>query len=314
MKASQTMELNEANVPTPGPGNRWYASANNWGAQHFAGWNASLFSTLCKEAVIPFWEKIKGKSTRKGVSPQKLLATYMRLLQEAVGCEYIEPKGSFRELCQQNFLTYCFCQLLPENVPSDLKKHQELIVQLWNICENLLSEPVWMERYIVSQQEQCTQPQKIKDFLQKILQPVMTSEKPASWQGPFFVSTLDIRDVAPQFIPGKMYLINPRVLCIQDRRHPEVYMGVLLQHKRKKRDDCQCLLMGPTTYLGKEQGAEPSLFPTFAPGKVELFSKTTTHTIDLPYLEEHHSYAISAQGFLVVSAVDSQKLWIVETK
>lgn len=141
------------------------------------------------------------------------------------------------------------------------------------------------------------------EFLVEALGPALAPAEPAAWSGPFAVAVLDARPVLEDFLPGEMYLAAPRVVCVADRRDPAHHVGLLLGHGGGSR------LLGPSPPLSPyvEEGPPPAA--TVSAG----LARVGSHRVELPMLGEAHRVATALAGFVVVSAVDSQRLWIVET-
>jgi hypothetical protein len=116
------------------------------------------------------------------------------------------------------------------------------------------------------------------------------------------VTLLSLRHADDAFLPGEMQLAAPTVLVVSDRRRP-VRLGI---HLRRE---------GQSVVLGTFGPAGP--FPD-EPAGVQVAweggsASIGVDRVSLPFLAAPFRWAMVRAGYLVASAVDSQKLWIVES-
>jgi hypothetical protein len=137
----------------------------------------------------------------------------------------------------------------------------------------------------------------------RVLEPVLEPSAPASWGGPFGLVVLDTRAAHDPFLPGEMHLAAPAVLCVRDRRNPDVHLNILLRHGAGSR------VLGLSPPLGEypEEVHAPEV--RFSDGRVRIGK----HRVDVPLLGKPYRVATAGSGFVVASAADSQRLWIVES-
>jgi hypothetical protein len=141
----------------------------------------------------------------------------------------------------------------------------------------------------------------IEEFLTATLEPAFGAAQPAQWKGPFLLTMLNARSLVDDFLPGEMHLAAPAVLCVHDRRHEKVNLGVFLRPRQESR------FIGLTPCLGSYEEDAPKV--EVKEGKVQIGKLQ----VDLPKLRVCHRHVVARAGFAVVSAVDSQRLWIVES-
>ncbi len=142
----------------------------------------------------------------------------------------------------------------------------------------------------------------LEAFLIDVLDPVLSPAPSAKWSGPFQQTILDARLIDEEFLPGEMRLAAPWVLCIQDRRRP-VRLGVLLQKNGKSE------FIGPLPEM--EPFHDATKLPHVEPQKNAI--RIGEHIVKLPRLNVPLHVEIARAGFVIVSAVDSQRLWVVES-
>jgi hypothetical protein len=282
------------------------------GARRHAGWDAGLFRAL-----------IDGPAARLGAavgsrpSAGRVLEAYARLLVEAVGLGYIDRPGlSFLsgEVAQMpaslTYLAVLLVRVVPPSfaegepaVKRGVREQLDQIASMWNIGEGLLAQSAWLNRYLCAASGQVARMDDVEPALERALGPALSAPPPAAFEGPFSTIVLDASALDPAFLPGNMHLAAPAVLCVHDRRRPDLHAAVLLGQG------------GGSSFLG--------LFPCLGQGphergtpEVELLeggARVGRHEVALPTLNAVHRAAIARAGFLVVAAVDSQRLWVVES-
>jgi hypothetical protein len=126
----------------------------------------------------------------------------------------------------------------------------------------------------------------------------------AKLAGPFAVRSVDTREVDHAFLPGAMHFSAPAMLCVHDRKRPGVHAGVLLGAHGA------VTLLGPSPCLGRPEREDADL-PTLTlfPGGLRVGDAK----IPLTFFKRGHSAVASRAGYLVASALDSQRLWVVES-
>jgi hypothetical protein len=268
------------------------------GARTFAAWDPALFDAV---AAGPASALADALDDQPGV-----LRGYLRLVLEAIGTGALRragapsgPGGGWT-----TFLERCLLQLVPDLLPAVAPERRlPLLVEAWNLGEGLLREPPWVDRYVGACAARLKDLADLEGFLVRTLEPVLTPSPPSEWKGPLRVSVLDFRPWHEEFLPGELHLAAPTVLGVADRRLPGVQMGVLL------RPGGQSEVLGLTVGLGgyAEEGERPSL--VFEDQRV----KVAGQEVALPYLRSCARHAVARAGFVAACAVDSQRLWIVES-
>jgi hypothetical protein len=204
-----------------------------------------------------------------------------------------------------NFLERLLVELVPAQLPLvAAAKRLAVLVQVWNLGEGLLREPAWVDRYVNACSATLKRLDQLEAFLVHALEPVLAAPPPAAWSGKTRVSVLDLRPVHAEFLPGRLRLAAPTVLCVEDRRRPELQIGVLL--RRDSRSEPLGVLPGLGEY------AEPGPLPevSFADGGATV----AAHAVPLPAFRRCQSFAVARAGYVVASAPDSQRLWVIESE
>lgn len=267
------------------------------GPRCFARWNAELFDAVASGPARALGEGL-GDSPDSGA----VLSGYLQLVQQAIGVGALHQAGAGPRWA--TFLERCLIERIPALLPR-VKSGERLplLAKLWNLGEGLRREPSWLDRYVTACAGRLDDLAEVEGFLVRTLEPVLAPVPPAAWRGPFVVTVLDLRPLHDEFLPGEIGLAAPTVLRIEDRRRSGAQAGVLL------RQDGRSELLGLTEGLGDytESGERPAV--TFHDGRAAIAGKS----VDLPYLRRCHRHTIVRAGFVAACAVDSQRLWIVES-
>lgn len=274
------------------------ATLRTEGPHRFASWDGGLFDALVAGPAQTLSRQLDGQSDADAVT-----VAYLRLLQQGVGTGAIRQAPSSGAWA--NFLERCLVQLVPELLPGvPAGQRLPLLTQAWNLGEGLGREPAWLDRYVTACAGQLQRLGDLEEFLVRTLEPVLTPARPATWKGPFRLTVFDLRPLHEDFLPGEIRLAAPMVLGMQDRRQPELQAGILM------RPGGESQLLGLTPGLGeyRENAALPAL--TFTDQRLEVAGQA----VELPAMRRPYRCAVAAAGYVAVAAVDSQRLWVVESR
>jgi hypothetical protein len=263
------------------------------GPGRFSAWDAPRFAAYCRTVLTSAWQRLPPGSGRT-------FAALATLVQQGIGAGYLRADT---EAVPRNFLEFCLRDWLPEaleNLPAD--QHLPLLVRVWNLGEGLLREPEWVGAYVMSRIGTFHARARPEAFLVDVLRPLVEPVAPARWEAPYRVTLLALRGADDEFLPGEMHLAAPTVLVVCDRRRP-VRLGI---HLRRG---------GQSAVLGQFGTAAP-FRDQAATVAVSWENGTATigkDKVALPFLAAPFCWAVFRAGYLVSSAPDSQKLWIVES-
>jgi hypothetical protein len=258
--------------------------------------DAARFHELVASRALPLWQELRGQAHGLVV-----LRSYLRLVAEAVGMGCLVPDagGAMRD-----FLS----ELLANQVPARLarvapERRAACLAVLWNLGEGLLQEPAWLNRFAIAFAGDAPDLLALPAHLTTVLDPVLAPRPPSRWAGPCTLTVLDPRPLADGFLPGEMHLAAPAVVCVHDRRRAGAQLGVLLDHGGRSR------FLGATPCLGTtvHEGARPAV--AFAPGTLTIGK----HQVALGWLRAPLEKLVTATGFVLASAIDSQRLWVVDS-
>jgi hypothetical protein len=228
----------------------------------------------------------------------------LRLVQQGIGT------GVLRQAevgaAPANFLERLLVEMIPQWLPAVAPgKQLQALADAWNLGEGLLREPVWVDRYVnACCSRGMPRLEALAEFLATLLGPVLTPAPPAAWTGPLKVTTLDLRAAHDEFLPGRIRLAAPTVLCVEDRRKPGLQVGVLLRRGQRSES------LGVVGGLGEYEEADPLPPVAFTDGKLKVGARVA----EVPTLRACHAFAVARAGFVAAAAADSQRLWVIESE
>lgn len=263
------------------------------GPRRYAEWDGEVFAELARGPALTLWRSLESSS-----AALPTLDAYLTLLAEAVGQRYVGRRAP------DNLIASLWTGVLPVRLAAHpAGSRVELLAKLWNLGEGLLGEAAWVNRYVAAASSSLADLSDIEGFLVRVLEPALVPCEPAAFEGPFVVTVLDTRPLDDAFLPGEMHLAAPAVLCVHDRRRPGSHVGVLL--KKEQRSS----FLGGVPCLGHAPGEDP--LPALRIGAKGV--RIGARNVELPFLREAQATLVARSGYAVASAVDSQRLWIVES-
>jgi hypothetical protein len=274
------------------------------GAGRFAKWDDALYRDLVAGPGKRLWKRIAQKPNAAA-----LLDAYLGLAVEAVGLGYIDRTG-FDVITKggvgaSNLIALLWLAKLPSHrFERDAEVEIALLARAWNVGEGLLGEAPWLNRYVTAALDGLSSSiDDLETDLVTVLEPALTVRAPAAFRGPFAVSTIDTTDLDDEFLPGEMHLVAPAVLCVHDRKRQGVAAGVFL------RPAGESGFLSLTPCLGERPPEDGAPAVELRESRLRIGE----HRVALPLLKYGHRAVASRAGFCVASAVDSQRLWIVES-
>lgn len=267
------------------------------GPRRFAQWNAELFDAIAAGPAYTLGEALSDAADRAGV-----VSAYLQLVQQAIGIGALHQAGTGARWT--SFLERCLIERIPALLPRVKNGERlSLLATIWNLAEGLWREPAWLDGYVTACTGRLDDLAAVERFLVRTLDPVLAPAPPAAWRGPFHVTVLDLRPLHAEFLPGDIGLAAPTVLRVEDRRRNGIQVGVLL------RRDGGSEVLGLTEGLGDYM--ETSEHPAVAihDGRTSIAGQA----VELPFLRRCHRHVTARAGFIAACALDSQRLWIVES-
>jgi hypothetical protein len=263
------------------------------GPRRFSEWNASLFAAYCRVVLPAIHASLPPDGNRvfDGLSA---------MIQLGIGEGYLR---SDLEAAPGNFLEFCIRDWLPA-VLADLPTAEQLklLPKVWNLGEGLMCEPGWVNDYVIARIGDLRRDKRPDKVLVDILRPLLEPTPAARWEAPYRVTLLSLRPADPEFLPGEMQLVAPTVLAVTDRRRP-VRLGVHLRRLG------QSIVLGVFGSAGSFTDEPADVQVSWEGGAANIGD----NKVSLPFLGSPFRSALIRAGYLVASARDSQKLWIVES-
>jgi hypothetical protein len=286
--------------------------------RRFADWSPEPFAQVVATAGAALASAIPD-----GPQGDLVLDAYLRLVAEALRLGYVDPascadleSGSPPTL---NLLGRCLLDVVPRRLAAyGAEKRLGILARAWNVGEGLLRQPPWMARIANALLHDLDDLDHLAQSVTGTLEPLLTEPRHSSFAGPFSVQVVDLRDLDDEFLPGTMHVAAPYVLCVHDRLRRDTHGAVALSAGGT------CRSLGTTPCL-----ADRAIVGGKAPDEPSRPHPSDAHTIEvrvvqgratvagrklaLPTVHTEHAHVVVPSGFLAVSAVDSQRLWIVES-
>lgn len=273
------------------------------GRRLYARWDSARFDQICRQYASSLAERL---AERPDPTDDATLTGYLTLVREAVGAGYLARPGGTKSngsVYSTGFLEYALLCLIPEALPDEPPETRTMwLAKVWNLAEGVRNGPPWIDGYVSAFAAELKSVCEIESFLSKTLEPALEPAEPSAWKGPFTTAILDTRAVHDPFLPGRMHLAAPTILCVQDRRDPAVHLGILLRHGGSR-----VLGLFPPLDAYSDGGVHPEI------QSENNRLKIGRQAVDLPLLGHPYQVAVASAGFVAASALDSQRLWIVES-
>ncbi len=261
-----------------------------------ANFDAERFHSLFGPGAQALDEALDGEDR------ERLVRAYLRLGQESLARGYI--------LSAKGLPAHLLLKLAPEQLPRlDAQARMQTLAELWNLSEGVCREPRWMQSYLGARAQELDSLGSLRLKLIELLEPVLAPGSPSTFSANIKTAQIDTRALDDEFLPGDMFLCAPTVVAIIDRARP-VCLGLILRENKKSQ------LIGPLGMLGDRDMFE-GLEATDEVAKVERGTsglRLNGQSIDLPLLGQVHQHTVAPAGFIVASAVDSQRLWVWEAR
>jgi len=267
--------------------------------RRYAQWDDGVFQMVALPAIA----RMARSCGADGEASRRLMAGYVAAMVEGVGLGYI-PAPLGEDEVWPNLLSYLLVRVVPWALPRSTKGDRlQTLAELWNLGEGLLAEPMWVNRYVVARAEGLWELDCLADWLVGVLEPVLTPPPPPSWAGPFGVKRLDLGETDDHFLPGAMHLAAPSLLCVQHREQEDTFVSILL------RRGGETSVIGETPDLGRYAQAEGAAEVEAVAGGLRIGAAA----VELTHVGVVAELVVASAGFVVVSAEDSQLLWVVES-
>jgi hypothetical protein len=263
------------------------------GPKQFSKWNGALFAAYCQMVLPAVW-------TRLGPAHDRTLMGLASLVYQGIGEGHLN--GDLEDQ-PGNVLEFCIRDWLPEalaRAPAD--EQLALLARVWNVGEGLLREPDWINGYVMSRIGELRGEKSLETILAEILRPLLEPAPAARWEAPYRVTMLSLRLADDGFLPGDMQLAAPTVLVVSDRRRP-MRLGI---HLRRQGQSRVLGTFGPLAGFDDEPAGVEVAWESGS-------ARIGDDSVPLPFLDTPLRWTLVRAGYVVANAIDSQKLWIIES-
>ena len=279
------------------------ASLRQAGEKQFAKWNAAAFDAFVEGAFTQFQSNYYWQHENKPANLD-VLKNLLQLIYQGVGEGLLLPME--HDELAINFFSYLLSRAVPNQLPKVAVNQQSAVLEkLWNLGEGMAREPRWLNQLAIAQTPYWSiSLENLEEHIKGVLAPVVSPLPNATWDGRFSLKVHNLRDHSDTFVPGRVYLAAPAVLCLNSRIDPQETLAVLLKRG------------GHSQVLG-EVGNLPAYEESFACPEVKVTAnevrvgKISTPT---PLVAAPQPPFCTASGFIAITAEDSQRLWLVEAQ
>ena len=272
------------------------------GKKNYARWDDRLYQQICAGPATFLWDKTAGDSA--------VAEGYLTAICEGIGRGYVtqsaDPKFHeffVKHIKWRSLLEYWLVLALPLGLPSlkpDLRV--PFLGKFWNLGENILRDKAWVDPYLLKRSVESQLPiLEIEKQLAEWMSPLLQAPTVSRWQPPFEVRVIDGRTIRDDFIPGEMHFSAPFVACVRDRRLQDSFGGIFLHE-----------LGGPVISHHNDLGQHKSEPPNVSVESDGSSATINGHTVPLPHIGRVHSKLLFAGGIILLTAVDSQKIWLIQ--
>jgi hypothetical protein len=256
------------------------------GPRTYARWSDETWRQVCAGPASTLWS---GLTTH--VAREPLLKAYLTLLHAAVGLQYVGLANDGSVDLRGSFLSRSFCDVLPRLLPqTDAPTGLAAMTALWNAGERLQTKAPWLDRYLSARITELPELASLGVFLLRSLEEGLEPLPSARFTGPATWRELDCSVTDRRFLPGECHLATPSIVCVHDRKRPDVHTAVLL-----RKDGAVSL--GATPCLGQSEAFS-------APDEKKWLPLLTGA------LPEPCAVLATDAGFILVSTIYSQRVWI----
>lgn len=241
-----------------------------------------------------------------GPGARALHKSYLELCAEAVGAGLLGGNG--RETLLRLLLTEVVPQQLITARSTTGAAH--LMARAWNVGEGALQAPRWVDPYLVATFKSiAVDLNDLNETVVTALERVTKVKHKPSWKE-FSTSILDLSINRADFVPGLLHAVAPGLLCVHDRfaADGEGASGlvVAVDHGDGSR------VVGPSVCLGDDDLDDGFHAPDVEAGDGVAIIGTDV-VVEVPTLRRSFWSACLPRGFVAVSVVDSQRLWLLES-
>ena len=262
------------------------------GRSTYGNWSESTYRSLADGPALELWRGLGAASPESC----EAVRTYLKLGVDALSHGLLAPESAE----PVGVLSKLWWKIIPRTAGSvPLAELPQQIVTSWNLGEGIRDEGLWLDLVVAHALSSKVTLGQVDAALEAAVDGVFAERSVPSWSGAK-VSVVDCRPAVDDFLPGAMTVLAPAVLSVRDRRHRDVHVGIALQKE--------------PVVLGRIPRAEP--FEETRKAKPFSFGEwgqlvVGEETVYLSCFGEVDGSIGLGSGFIVLSARNSQRLWVV---
>lgn len=258
------------------------------GPKTHARWSSQTWRHVCAGPATTLWKGLASHPDK-----ERVLVAYLSLLHSGVGLQYLSVDQSGRVDPTKSFLARAFCEVLPVLLPEcDGQTALNGLAATWNVGERLQMKASWLDRYLAARLVGLEALDELATFLERVIAEGLVAGPPAKFTGEAEWQVLDCAATDRRFLPGECHLATPAIACVHDRLRPDAHEAILL------RPGSPAISLGATACLGRSEA--------FASPPEASWSKYLKNTA----LPDPCAILATTSGFILVSTIYSQRLWI----
>lgn len=269
------------------------------GPLQFSNWDSEAFDSYLQGPLANLKQSLEIVDQKQ--RDHSTLENFTRIVYQGVGAGWL--KTIHWERPAPTFLAHCLSRVVPYQLRHiEIAKRADALSIVWNLGEGMAHEAPWLNQYAISQTPSSTSIDTLQQHLEAVLEPVLTQPETVAWSGSYHLNVIHLREISDGFLPGRLFLASPAVLCIENELDDDETIGILLRRPQQYK------------VLGNV-GRLPEHIESFAPPSVELLAdaiKINETSVAAELLSSPFRSLATATGFVAVSAEDSQRLWLVE--
>ena len=265
----------------------------------YSRWSAKAWRLACEGPATKLWDAIAGQH-----GAETALEDYLLLLREAVGLQYLSasvPEDLEPGRDAKTVLAEALVDVVPRLLPAlPPEQRAHALAQVWNVGEKLIAKPVWLNRYLAARVRELDSLASFEAFLERAISEGLDEGTPSTWAGPWVGAMVDCSVADASFLPGKMHLATPSIVCVHDRRHKTRHVALLLRAQAKGGSLC----LGATPCLQEAGGAVAH----------KLSMKLEAAVVSAAGVEDATEMIASRTGFVALASTLSQRIRVVESR
>lgn len=260
-------------------------------ARRYAGWSRDAFVRLADAPVT-----LLASALARVPDAERVLRVYLELLADAFAHGHLDEDGLLGALLLRE-IPHRLPELVERATDRDAPLH--LLAQLYNLGEGLRRGAPWLDAYVASRLPPDLQLTRVDAVVGELLGAVVGPARPRPLRGSLRGDRVDLRACVDTLLPGTLTLLAPRVVCVADREEPEVQVAVYVGANSEPE------VLGRVEAHGLPVESRPLRL------EHQMITLDERTRVFVPGLMAPRAWLAAPAGFLVITAEDSQSVWVV---